>query len=78
MGTITLNLVDETEKRFRKVAGITFGTGKGSLGKAAGLAFDEWVNKHLNNSEVKMLEFLEKGIKMGKISCKSRDEIHER
>lgn len=78
MGTITLNLRDETEEKFRKAVGIIFGKGKGNLGKAANLALDKWAGQQIHGSEARMLEFLEKGFKMGKLKYSSRDELHER
>ena len=77
MGTITLNVEDNAEKRFRKTAELTFGSSKGSLGKAATIAFEQWVDRKTKGNEAKMLELLEKGFKMGRLKYKSRDELHE-
>lgn len=78
MGTITLNLRDDIEKKFRKAVGIIFGNGKGNLGKAANLALDNWAGQQIRGNEARMLELLEKGFKMGKLKYSSRDELHER
>lgn len=78
MGTITLNLNDKTEQNFRRVAELTFGKFKGSLGKAANIALQQWADKQTKGNEAKMLELLEKGFKMGKLKYASRDELHER
>ncbi len=78
MGTMTLNVDDTTEEKFRKAVGLAFGSSKGSLGKAATHAFDKWAEKELSGSEAKMLALLEKGFKMGKLKYKEREELHER
>ncbi|MBU2100660.1 hypothetical protein KKG83_04690 [Candidatus Micrarchaeota archaeon] len=78
MGTITLNVEDTVEEKFRKVTALRFGKKKGSLGKAASIAFIQWSDRHTKGSESRMLELLEKGFKMGKLRFKSRDELHER
>ena len=78
MGTITISGDDESEGKFRKAVEAVFGTGKGSLGKAASKAFEEWSDREIRGNEAKMLELLEKGFKMGKLKFKARDELHER
>ncbi len=78
MGTITLNVKDKTEEKFRKAAAIIFGEGKGSLGKAAMMAFEQWADRHTKGNETKMLELLDKGFKLGKLKYHSREELHER
>jgi len=78
MGTITINVGDESEAKFRKAAKAVFGTKKGSLGKAASEAFEEWSNREIQGNAAKMLDLLEKGFKMGKVKYRSRDELHER
>ncbi len=78
MGTMTLNIDDMAEEKFRKAAELAFGAGKGSLGKAATKAFEKWAEKELTGSEAKMLALLEKGFEMGKLKYKDRAELHER
>ncbi|MEK6942095.1 MAG: hypothetical protein AABW85_04535 [archaeon] len=78
MGTITLNVRDKAEEKFRKTAQIKFGMGKGSLGKAASTAFEQWADREMHGSEAKLLELLEEGFEMGKIKYKHRAELHER
>lgn len=78
MGTVTLNVRDNAEQKFRKAASITHGSRKGSLGKAATEAFEEWAEKRLSGSEARMLELLEKGFRMGKLKYRHRAELYER
>lgn len=78
MGTMTLNVEDGAEEKFRKAAELAFGSGKGSLGRAATKAFEKWAERELGGNEAKMLALLEKGFKMGKIKYKEREELHER
>jgi len=75
MGTITINIGNETEKEFRKIASLEYGRKKGYLGKALEKALKEWVNK--KTAESRTLELLEEGINMGKIKF-DRGELHER
>jgi hypothetical protein len=77
MGTITISIDDETEKKLRKIASMKFGKTKGHLGSAVTEAVEMWSNKVKNCNENKTLELLERGISMGKITWK-RDELHER
>ena len=78
MGTVTLNVKDKVEEKFRKATELKFGKRKGSLGKAATVALEQWADRETKGNETKMLELLEKGFKMGKLKYKSRDELHER
>ena len=78
MGTITLNIEDSIEEKFRKATTLTYGTYKGSLGKAANIALEQWTDKEIKRNEARMLELLETGFKMGKLNFKSRAELHER
>lgn len=77
--TITISVKRDVEERFRKLAGATYGKHKGYLGKAITEAMIEWEKKKLSTDvNVRALEMLRKGFKMGKITWKSRDELHER
>jgi len=78
MGTITLNVKDKTEEKFRMVTELKFGRGKGSLGKAASIALEQWADRQTKGNEARMLELLEKGFQMGKLKYKARAELHER
>jgi len=76
--TITVNVEEDVEERFRKIASATYGRRKGYLGKALTQAMKEWEKKQKQiDVNVRALEILRKGFKMGKITWKSRDELHE-
>ena len=77
--TITVNVREDVEKKFRKIASATYGKRKGYLGKAITEAMLEWERrKSETDVNVRALEMLRKGFKMGKITWKNRDELHER
>lgn len=77
--TITISVEENVENRFRKLAGATYGKRKGYLGKALTEAMKEWERGKIStNVNARALEMLEKGFKMGKITWKNRDELHER
>lgn len=77
--TITISVKRDVEERFRKLAGVTYGKHKGYLGKAVTEAMTIWVEKkERSDVNARALEMLRKGFKMGKITWKSRDELHER
>lgn len=77
--TITISVKKDVEERFRKIAGSTYGKHKGYLGKAVTEAMTTWVEKkERSDVNARALEMLRKGFKMGKITWKSRDELHER
>jgi len=78
MGTITINVNDEAEQKFRKATQLTYGKAKGVLGKAATEAIEEWSDRKTRGNETKMLELLESGFKMGKLKYRTRAELHER
>jgi len=79
MGTITVNVNDETEALFRHTVKEEIGEGKGTLGKAITEALQNWVEeKKQQDIAKKMIALMEKGFDMGKITIKSRDELYER
>ena len=43
MGTMTINISDETEQKFREKVRETLGAGKGKLGKAVEEIMSKWV-----------------------------------
>lgn len=77
MGTITVNVDDEVEERFRKTASTKYGKRKGYLGEALTEAMKTWL-KAESGSVKKAVELLEKGHNSGGLLYKSRDELHER
>lgn len=77
MGTITVNIKDEVENRFRSVAGVVYGKRKGHLGKAIDEALLCWMKKNEKRADAKALALLEKGFEMGSLRF-NRDELYER
>jgi len=78
MGTITVVVEDGVEERFREKTMQKFGKKKGSLGKAVTQAMDNWAEQEDDNVVAETIKLLEKGINLGGITYKSRDELHER
>lgn len=77
MATITINVRDDVENRFRKAAGSKYGKRKGALGQAVTEAMETWMKTEGGNVK-RALELLEKGHNGGGLTYKSRDELHER
>lgn len=79
MGTITINVNDDIEKRFRLVARKVYPEKKGYLGKAVTSAMQKWIDeimqKRIADNELKLME---KGFNMGEFKFKSRAELYER
>lgn len=76
--TITVNVREDIEKKFRKIASAIYGKRKGYLGKAITEAMLEWERRKIETDYVaKAVALLEKGIKMEKWKF-NRDELHER
>lgn len=75
MGTITINIDDETEKQFRM---LVRKHKKGNLGKAETEALRLWMDeitqKQISEKELKILD---KGFNMGKLKFKTREELYE-
>lgn len=79
MGTITVNVKDDTEEEFRNTVKDEKGTGKGKLGKAIDEALRKWVEEKKQKAIArKLIELSEKGFNMGKIKIKSRAELYDR
>ncbi len=77
--TITVSVESETEERFRRLARSLYQGRKGYLGKALTEAMGEWERRRLESDTVaRTLALLDKGIKMGKFTFKTREELHER
>ena len=79
MGTMTINISDETEQKFREKVRETLGEGKGKLGRAV----EETMNKWLEDKEDKALrqraiERLKKGMyKLPKDYTFRREDAYE-
>ena len=79
MGTITINVDDETEESFRKAVRHEKGVGKGKLGEAVKEALDIWVyEKKQREIAERQIKLMEKGFNMGKIGKWTREELHDR
>lgn len=79
MGTITVNVNDEAEKKFRKTVKENFGKNKGTLGKALTQAIEMWI-KQYSHEEIgkRQIALMKKGFELGGFTVSSRDELHER
>lgn len=77
MGTITISVDDDVERKFRKAASTKYGKRKGYLGEAITEAMQTWL-KSESGTVRKAVELLEKGHNSGGVLYKSRDELHER
>jgi predicted transcriptional regulator len=77
--TITVNVREDVEEKFRKLASAAYGRRKGYLGKAITEAMIEWEKKKAQSDvNVRAIEMLRKGFKMGGLKTKDRSEWHER
>jgi predicted transcriptional regulator len=79
MGTITICIDDETERRFRQLARETLGEKKGYLGKATTEAIEYWIRERQQEAIAEMaLDLLKKERHLGKHLYKTRQDIHDR
>lgn len=79
MSTITVNVDDSVERKFRRQVREHLGTGKGTLGRAITEALSMWVEDKAQQDLADELRLkMEKGYDMGKINYKSRDELYGR
>ncbi len=79
MTTITVNVDDDVERGFRKVAGMAYHKKKGYLGKALTEAMKQWIyEKKQKEISEKQLKLLENGFDFGKKLYNSREDLHER
>ena len=79
MGTITVNVRDETEKSFRAAVKEKLGEGKGKLGQALDEAMQKWAGDRKRDEYVKeALAMMEKGLyKVGKNYTFKREEAYD-
>lgn len=78
MGTITINVSDDTEMLFREVVKEEVGSSKGSLGTAVEEALALWISeKKEQEIATRQLTLMEKGFTLGKYKF-NREELHER
>jgi len=79
MGTITISVDNDTEKRFREAAKKKLGERKGYLGKATTEALDLWIRKQTQEEIARdALALLEKGHHPGKHLYKERKDLYDR
>lgn len=79
MGTITVSIKNDVEKRFRETAAKIYGQRKGYLGSALTEAMLRWITKvRQEELKAKAIKRLDAGYEMGKLLYKSRGELHER
>ena len=79
MGTITINIDDDTEKRFRKAAKKKLGERKGYLGKATTEALECWILKQTQDEIARdALALLETGYHIGGHGYVERKDLYDR
>ena len=75
MGTITINISDQTEERFRATVKERLGEGKGKLGKAVAEAINKWTeDDEQRKLREEALAMLKKGLYMLPKNYKFRRE----
>jgi len=78
MGTITVSIDDEVERKFRKIAGKIYHKKKGYLGRTVTEAMRQWVyeqkQKKITERQLKLLG----KFNLGKKLYKSREDLYER
>ena len=79
MGTITISIDDDTEKRFREAAKKKLGDGKGHLGKATTEALEIWVRKQAQEEIARdALALLEMEYHPGRHLSWERKDLYDR
>lgn len=79
MGTITISVDDDTEKRFRKAAKKKLGERKGYLGKATTEALECWILKQTQEEIARdALALLETGYHIGGHGYTERKDLYDR
>ena len=77
--TITVNVDADIEEKFRRTAKAVHGKKKGYLGKALTDAMKAWTTEREQSDNVAAtLHLLEKGLDLGVIRYKEREDLHER
>lgn len=79
MGTITISIDDDTERRFREAAKKKLGQRKGYLGKATTEALETWLRKQSQEEIANdALALLATGYDLGKKLYKERKDLYDR
>jgi predicted transcriptional regulator len=71
--TVTVNLDESIERKFREKARLKYGNRKGALAKALNEALEEWLKNEEQDQLKEGMTLLEKGIKMKKWGFKRED-----
>ncbi|MHB1439269.1 MAG: hypothetical protein ACYCSO_00390 [Cuniculiplasma sp.] len=75
--TITVNLDEAIEKKFKEKAILKYGKRKGSLAKALNEALEQWLKNDSKDVLGENLRLLDTGIEMKKWAFK-REDLYER
>lgn len=79
MATITINVDDEMEKKFRDTVRTVIGDRKGSLGRAITEAMELWIRDKTQEKVARTaLELMNREYHLGKRLFKGRKDLHER
>ncbi len=77
--TLTVNIDEEIDKKFREAIIKAYGNKKGNIGKAVEDAFKLLIdNINSKNADIDLLNRLNKGYDLGGVIYNTRDELHER
>jgi hypothetical protein len=77
--TITVNVREDVEKRFRRVAASKYGKRKGYLGRALTEAMEKWVEEaEGSNTVARTVKLLNEGMDLGGVKYRRKEELHER
>jgi hypothetical protein len=74
MGTITVNVDDDTERLFRKRVSALYGKRKGALGTAFSEAMSDWSDR--KKYIERCMKLLHDGVDMGGLAYEKREELH--
>ncbi len=78
MGTITISIDDDTERRFREAAKKKMGERKGYLGKATTEAFEYWINLQSQGSvSSDALSLLKSPFHLGTHRYSTRNDLYD-
>jgi hypothetical protein len=79
MGTITISVDDETERKFREVVTRVHGKRKGALGEATTEALNLWVKEKMQEEISRTaLILMEKEYDLGVRHYRTREDLHGR
>ena len=79
MGTITISIDDDTERRFREAAKKKLGQRKGYLGRATTEALETWLKQQDQELIAKdALALLATGYSVGEWTFKERKDLYDR